>query len=79
MAPLHPAFGAMVYLANLQSRQGLRGTVGSLQAASHAQILNAASEHMLETAFLYGSNPCHSGTAQPTSFPSEKMKRGHYV
>jgi len=80
MAPLHSAFGAMVYLANLQSRRGLRGTVGFLQAASQLQTkTDAASKHSFETALLYGSKSCDSGTAQPSSFPSDKMKRGHYV
>ena len=62
MAPSYYAVGAMVYLADVESRRVLRGTVGFLQAVLHLQTpTNAASKHSLGTAFLLGSNPCPSG------------------
>jgi hypothetical protein len=71
----------MVYLADPESRRVMRGTVGIVQAAGfHLQTLtNAASKQSLETAFLLDSASCPSGTTHLKSFPSEKMKRGHYV
>jgi hypothetical protein len=71
----------MVYLANVESCRVMRGTVGFVQAAeTHLQTLtNAASKQSLETAFLLDSESCPSGTTHLKSFPSEKMKRGHYV
>ena len=80
MAPSHNAFGAMVYLADVESRRVLRGPVGCIQPTSGLQTpKDAASEHSLGTAFLHGSNPYRSGTTHPKSFPSENTKRGHYV
>lgn len=80
MAPSHLETGAMVYLANVEPRRVQRGTVGIIQAARSRQTSpNAASEYSPETAFLHGTHLRPSGTAHLKSFPSEKMKRGHYV
>lgn len=72
MAPPHSETGAMVYLANLESRPVMRGLVS-------CQTSTAASKHTLETAFLFGSDTCLPVTSHLKSFPSEKTKRGHYV
>jgi len=70
----------MVYLAHVAPRRVMRGTVGSIQPASHLQTAtSAASKHSLETAFFFGSHACLSGESPLKSFPSEKMKRGFYV
>lgn len=80
MAPSHSDRGAMVYLADAESRRVMRGPVGFIQSASTFRLnQNAASEHSLETAFLFGSDTCLPVTSPLKSFPSEKTKRGHYV
>jgi hypothetical protein len=80
MAPSHPETGAMVYLADFESCRGIRGTVGFVQTVFHLPTpTDAASKLSLETAFSHASNSCRSGDTHLKSFPSEKMKRGHYV
>ena len=80
MAPSHHELGAMVYLADVQSCRVMCGTVGFVQAAAHLQTpTHAASKLSLETAFLRESKTRSIGSTDTTSFPSEKMKRGHYV
>ena len=80
MAPSHHELGAMVYLADVGPCRVIRGTVGFVQAASQLQTpVHAASMHLLETAFLRVSKTGRTDTTHTTSFPSEKMKRGHYV
>ena len=80
MAPSYSDRGAVVYLADVEPRQVMRGLVGFIQPACRLQTaINAASKHSLETAFLFGSDTCLPVTSPLKSFPSEKMKRGHYV
>jgi hypothetical protein len=82
MAPSYSDTGAMVYLAISKPRRDMRGAVARGQVAAQGRTVihvspayNAASEQCLETASAFWL----SGATHLKSFPSEKMKRGHYV
>jgi len=80
MAPSHSELGAMVYLADDESRRVLRGPVGFIPSAYRLQTsTNAALEPLAQDGVSLWSESLPSGPAHLKSFPSEKTKRGHYV
>lgn len=76
MAPSHSEFGAMVYLADVESRRVLRGPVGFIPSAFRLQTsTNAALELLAQDGVSLWSESLPIRSGAPEKFPKRKNEK----